>query len=436
MTTDRTCPDCGAAISSQAAEGYCPSCLFALGLTPEPVPASAVPPADPLFPGAKLRYVGDYEILEQIAFGGMGTVFKARQMSLNRVVALKLMLPGQAASPQFVQRFRIEAEAAAGLDHPNIVPIYEVGEYEGQPYFSMRFVEGGTLAAQISNLKTDLSNPRRLRQVAVLVSTVARAVHHAHQRGVLHRDLKPGNILLDQQGEPHVADFGVAKLLAHDSGLTQSMAVIGSPSYMAPEQASGDFKHLTTAADVYGLGAILYELLAGRPVFRAPTPAETIRQVVEEDPVPPCSLQPGMDRDLQTICLKCLEKRPERRYSSAEAVAEDLERWLRHEPILASPVGALGKVWRWCQREPRLAGLAAAVLLLLMALSIGSTVAAWRINEAKNSEHLERERAERERDRAERAELETREKLRDALLAQATRLPANANTRFIRLIRR
>jgi eukaryotic-like serine/threonine-protein kinase len=414
------CSECGEAIPSYSQDGFCARCLLGFALkarASESTPIDAKPGFD--LPENGARCCGNHQILEEIARGGMGVVYKARQLSPNRIVAVKLMLPWQAASPQFVQRFRVEAEAAASLDHANIIPIYEIGEHQGQPYYSMRFVEGCSLAEEIANLGPEISNPRCQRRAAAIVATIARAVHHAHQRGVLHRDLKPGNILLDAEGEPHVADFGLAKLLAEESGLTQSMAVMGSPSYMAPEQASGDAKHLTTAADVYGLGAILYELLIGQPAFKGATSAETIRQVIEREPPPPTSVRAIIDRDLETICLKCLEKKPESRYATAEAVAEDLERWLRHELILARPVGAIERTWRWCRREPRLAGLAAAVLLLLCILSIGSTVAAWRIDRAREAEQKERQRAELERERAERAEWEVRERLRDSLLAQA-----------------
>ena len=228
-----------------------------------------------------IRYFGDYQLLEEIARGGMGVVFKARQTSLNRTVALKMILAGKLASPVLVQRFQTEAEAAANLKHPNIVAIHEVGEHEGQHYFSMDYIEGQTLAERMRQ------GPMPLKQAARCVQTIAGAIHYAHQRGVLHRDLKPSNILLDRQGQPHVTDFGLAKLVEQGSSLTQSQDVMGTPSYMAPEQAAGDMKQLTTAADIYSLGAILYELLTGRPPFRAGTGLETMRQVMEQDPVPP-----------------------------------------------------------------------------------------------------------------------------------------------------
>jgi serine/threonine protein kinase/tetratricopeptide (TPR) repeat protein len=338
-----------------------------------------------------VRYFGDYELLEEIARGGMGVVYRARQLSLNRPVALKMIAAGQLATPAAVQRFHTEAEAAARLDHPHIVPIYEIGEYEGQHYFSMKLIEGGTLAGL--NAECGVRNAEWQERVARLLATVARAVHYAHQRGILHRDLKPTNILLDEQGEPHVTDFGLAKLAEDDSSLTLSAAILGTPDYMAPEQAAGGAKQITTAADIYSLGAILYELLSGQPPFQAATPLETLRQVVEEEPAPPSQVlsqrppatthhaqskiknqKSRISRDLETICLKCLNKDPQKRYGSAEMLAQDLDRWRHDEPILARPVGTTEKVWRWCRRRPVVAGLLLAVLIALVA---GLVVSNW-----------------------------------------------------------
>jgi serine/threonine protein kinase len=311
--------------------------------------------------GTKVRYFGDYELLEEIARGGMGVVYRARQVSLNRIVALKMILAGQLASPQDVQRFHREAEAAANLDHPNIVPIYEVGEYDDQHYFSMKLIDGGSLAGR----KLPLSG----RQGAELIATVARAVHHAHQRGILHRDLKPGNILIDGQGQPHVTDFGLAKRVAGDVRQTQTGAIVGTPSYMPPEQARSE-KVLTTAVDVYSLGAILYELLTGRPPFRAATALDTVWQVLEREPERPRKFNAQIDRDLETICLKCLEKDPVRRYESAAALAVDLEHWLADEPILARPSGPPKRVLKWVKRNPALTCLLGVLALWVFDLRI------------------------------------------------------------------
>ncbi len=343
---------------------------------------------------------GGYELLAEIGRGGMGVVYRARQLAINRVVALKMLLHGRFSEAAFVERFHIEAEAAAHLDHPNIVPIYEVGQHEGQPYYSMKLIEGRSLDRVNAECRTQKAEYRRqsaewLRRCAELVATIARAVHYAHQHGVLHRDIKPHNILLDAEGQPHLTDFGLAKLLNQESGLTLSAAVIGSPGFMAPEQAAGKTRQVTTAADVYGLGAVLYALLAGKAVFHADTPLETVRLVIEQEPVRPRLVNPAVDRDLETICLKCLQKEPAKRYPSAQALAEDLECWLRAEPIQARRVAPFERVWLWCRRNPRLAS-AMGVALLSLLIGLAGVLWQWR-------------RAERQRRQAESNELLARQ---------------------------
>ncbi len=305
-----------------------------------------------------IRYFGDYELLEEIARGGMGVVYKARQVSANRFVAVKLILAGQLSSAEDIRRFRSEAEAAANLDHSHIVPIFEVGEHNGQHYYSMKLVEGGSLSQQIGRLQ------QAPREAAALLATVARAVHYAHQRGVIHRDLKPANILIDAQGQPQVVDFGLAKRVEDDPNLTTSGAIVGTASYMAPEQAEGRGRRVGPAADVYALGAILYECLTDQPPFKATTMLETIYQVVNKEPLLPSQLQAKTPRDLETICLKCLRKEPEQRYDSAAALAEDLRRWQAGEPIAARPVGRMERAAKWAKRKPALATMIAATVLI------------------------------------------------------------------------
>jgi serine/threonine protein kinase len=311
--------------------------------------------------------LGDYELLEEVGRGGQGVVFRARQKTLNRIVALKVISLGQWASKDHLKRFRREAEGAARLEHPGIVPIHDVGERGGSCYFSMKFVEGGQLD------EVGRRTPISVRQAAELTAKVARTVHYAHEHGILHRDIKPGNILLDQNGEPHLTDFGLAHLLDAQSSVTRTIDVLGTPSYMAPEQAAGETSKLSKATDVYGLGAVLYQLLTGQPPFAGGTTYETIRLLRDSEPRPPRSVNPKIDRDLSTICLKCLEKDPQRRYSSALALAEDLEHWLKHEPILAKPSGVFTHARKWVRRNPSMTIQVA----LLLALAVGLSLTLW-----------------------------------------------------------
>jgi WD40 repeat protein/tRNA A-37 threonylcarbamoyl transferase component Bud32 len=327
------------------------------------------PTAVPLRP-----VVAGYEVLGELGRGGMGVVYKARQIGLNRLVALKMILTGSHAHAEDLARFRTEAEAVAGLRHPHIVQIYDVGEQGGLPYFSLEFVEGGSLEARLDG--TPWLGP----QAARLIEPLARAMHVAHQKGVIHRDLKPANVLLTADDTPKVTDFGLAKRLDQDSGQTRTGTIMGTPSYMAPEQASGAKAGIGPAADVYALGAVLYELLTGRPPFKAASPLDTILQVINGEPVPPSQLNPRAPRDLETICLKCLQKEPAKRYASAEALADDLRRFQNGEPIHARPVGRLEKAARWCRRNPVVAGLTALVALLLVVGTVVSSYLAVQAN--------------------------------------------------------
>jgi eukaryotic-like serine/threonine-protein kinase len=374
-----------------------------------------------------LPAIHGYEILEELSRGGMGVVYKARQVSLNRLVALKMILAGPYASAEDLARFRGEAEAAARLQHPHIVQIFEIGEHLGRPYFALEFVEGGNLSARLAG------TPLAITDAAALSETLARAVHYAHERGVLHRDLKPANVLLrplatgareqdstldDQDSTatdakparrgrlswrdrlrsnaqlvpidamtspfvPKITDWGLAKQLDADQGRTHSGAIMGTPSYMAPEQAAGQSRNVGAAADIYSLGAILYEMLTGRPPFRAATVWQTLQQTQSEEPVPPGQLQPGLPRDLETICLKCLEKEPAKRYSMAAALADDLRRFLGGEPIAARPINVTERAWRWAGRKPLLASLYAAIAALVLAVVIVPSVLVVRLDVAR-----------------------------------------------------
>ncbi|MBN9691938.1 MAG: protein kinase [Verrucomicrobia bacterium] len=368
------CTRCGTRLLRFSQQGRCPRCLLAAALS---VTSPARLPVAQVFP----RPFGDYSLLSEIARGGMGVVFRARQQSLGRTVALKVIGTGALATPDLVRRFEAEARAAAALDHPNIVPIFEVGEYEGQHYFTMACIEGQSLAQIVAD-------PARRPSPALAaqwIAQLARAVHHAHQRGVLHRDLKPSNILVDGEGQLHLTDFGLAKLLDGDGSLTRTLAVVGTPTYMSPEQAGGRSQFLTTATDVYGLGAVFYELLTGHPPFSAGTPVAILRLVLDQEPKRPCQWVPGLDRDLEAICLKCLEKDPSRRYGSAVALAEELDRWQRHEPLEVRPSGSFERLTKWGRRHPLEALLVTAIFGGLLAISIISSVLGVRISKARQS---------------------------------------------------
>ncbi len=371
------CPQCGAAIDPDAPEGLCPRCLLRL--------ARDLPALDPteqeLESSFALGHFADYELLSEIGHGGMGVVYQARQKSLDRIVALKMLLGGQFAEASARARFRSEAEITAQLQHPNIVAIHEVGEHDHLPFFTMDYVEGRSLA------EVARDKPLTPAAAAGYMVTIARAIAYAHERGVLHRDLKPSNILIDGSDQPRITDFGLAKrLTGSTTSLTLSGEALGSPNFMPPEQAAGKHKLIGPVSDVYGLGAILYFLVTSRPPFVADNLTAAVRQVQDQEPVSPRMLNPGVPKDLETICLKCLQKEPTKRYQTAGELADELDRFRRGEPILARPVGPAGRVWRWCRRRPALAGLAAAVV----ALAAVSTTAAVRMALAQEGRERER----------------------------------------------
>ena len=402
------CKECGALLPARWPKGLCIYCaldgVLVLAETDTRIHTSDEPSsstgkdsssAGPL-PNALGGRFGDYELLEEIARGGMGVVYRARQVSLNRTVALKMILSGQFASRQEVLRFRAEAEAAANLHHANIVAIHETGEQEGRHYFSMDYVTGRNLA------EIAAGGPLPARRVARYASIIAEGIHYAHEQGVLHRDLKPSNILIDENDQPRITDFGLAKRVRGDFGLTVTGQLLGSPNFMPPEQTSGKSGKVGPAGDVYGLGAIVYHLLTGRPPFQAETIEDVLRQLHEADPVAPRLLNPSIPRDLETICLKCLEKDPAKRYPNARELADELDRFLRDEPIRAHPINAPQKIWRWCRRKPLLTSLIALVFVVSAAGIMGILVQWQRAERNAAAERDQHERAETEKAEARR----------------------------------
>ena len=357
--------------------------------------------------GNKVRYFGDYELIEEIARGGMGVVYKARQINLNRIVALKMILAGQFAGKEDIKRFHTEAESAAQLDHPGIVPIFEIGEHQGQHYFSMGFVEGESLAQKVAD------RPLPPREAAELVKKICDAMAYAHERGVIHRDLKPANILIDRNGQPKVTDFGLAKKTQADSNLTGTGQILGTPAYMPPEQASGQ-ANVGPLADVYSLGAILYCLLVGRPPFQAAIPMDTLLQVLQREPVTVRQLNSAVPVDLQTICLKCLEKSPRNRYQKTVELYQELDRFVQGKPIKARKIGRFARAWRWCKRQPVVASLSMAVGLLLITGTGASTWLALAAQQEAKQARLAKAESDFQREKVER--LLYQGQLREAIL--------------------
>lgn len=385
------CSRCGASLVKDAADGLCVRCLLTGALTSqgEDELEASVALQSPSTLLERREFAG-YVLLGEIARGGMGVVFSARQKRPERTVALKVIAAGELATPRMVERFRTEAEAAARLDHPHIVPIYEVGHHNGWHFFSMRLIEGSTLSEKLRRAPSSPEDTVRL------MVKIARAIQHAHERGVLHRDLKPNNILIDAKGEPHLTDFGLAKMVESSVEMTLSNSVLGTPAYMAPEQAAGGTRDVTVSVDVYGLGAVFYEMISGRPPFEAPNTHALLRKVAEEDPLPPSRVRrPEQDAksksqivnpaDLDAICLKCLEKEPSLRYHSAEEFADDLERCLRGEPILAQPSTATQRIRKWARRNPAPAAVMGITLVALLFITVISLAFNWKLTRARNS---------------------------------------------------
>ncbi len=352
--------------------------------------------------------ISGYEILGELGRGGMGIVYRARQVRLNRPCVLKMILGGAHASSEAATRFLAEAEAIARLHHPNIVQIHHIGEADGLPFFELEYVDGGSLDRRLDG------TPWPAKRAAALIESMARGVAEAHRLGIVHRDLKPGNILIAVDGTPKITDFGLAKTLASDSGLTRTDSIMGSPGYMSREQAEGKTKAVGPLADIYALGAILYELLTGGPPFRGTTALEILDQVKNTEPVPPSRLVPGLPRDVETVALKCLQKEPGKRYDSAAAVAEDLRRFLGGESILARPVGPIERGWRWCRRNPVVAGLTAALAAVLMLATAASLAAYWRMSTLARGEHAARLAAVKEMQAAQDARVQEADQRRRA----------------------
>jgi eukaryotic-like serine/threonine-protein kinase len=386
----KICRECGAKLSPRTLDGFCPACTARLTFDLSEEPSAQTGRSTGLD-------FGDYELLEEIGRGGMGVVYKARQRSLNRTIALKLILSGRFASKESVERLRAEASAAAALRHPNIVAIHEVGEVDGQHYFSMDYVAGRSLAEIVRE------RPVSADRAAAYVRAIAEAMEEAHRHGTLHRDLKPSNVLIDQHDQPHITDFGLAKRLDEESDLTVSGQAIGSPSYMPPEQAVGKRSAIGPHSDVYAMGALLYHLLTGRAPFSSETVEATLFQVLHNDPVSPRALNSSVPRDLETICLKCLEKEPARRYPTAQRLAEELRRFMEDEPILARPTALAEKFWRWCRRRPAVAGLLAALAVSLFA---GFGAVLWQWQRAENHAQAETQQRRRAEALVERVELD------------------------------
>ncbi|MBX3745078.1 MAG: protein kinase [Verrucomicrobiae bacterium] len=417
------CPRCGGRLSAGRPGSGCLHCLLQMGLSDDPesregadsegpedagVGGDGMPAADEV---REVRRLGDYELVEEIGRGAMGVVYRARQVRLDRWVAVKLLLVGRFASPESARRFEREAQASGRLQHPNIVPTHDYGVCEGQPYISMDWIQGVNLSELIHN------RPLAPRRAARQVMALARAVGYAHGQGILHRDLKPSNVVIDAQDQPHLTDFGLAKRLGEALDLTLTGQALGSPNYMAPEQAAGRREAIGPAIDIYALGAILYHGLTGRPPFFADSVTSTLRQVQEMEPVPPRLLNPAVPRDLETVCLKCLEKLPGRRFASAEALADELERFLEGRPIRSRPVGLAARGVRWCRRHPGLAGLAGALGMLLLVVGVLGAFAIGQASRARDAEHAER----RQRQVAESLAEEQRERLLRSLLQTGRR---------------